>query len=177
VNRPLSDNSQIVAPFTVVVDTREQLPFAFAGIRADAVHGRRPVLVRTVRCGLPAGDYSLAGFELSVAIERKSLADLFSTLGQARARFVRELQQLDTYAFAAVVVEAGWEDVLARPPARSRLNPKTIWRSVIAWEQRYPRIHWHFLPGRSLAEVYTFRALERFWKDWQAKNRANVPPY
>jgi ERCC4-type nuclease len=170
-------DGRVVAPFTVIIDSREQAPYAFAGLRSDADAGRRPLLFRTVTRGLEAGDYSLEGFERLVAVERKSLSDLFATLGQARARFVRELVRLDAYAFAAVVVEGTWEDVLARPPARSRLNPKTVFRSVVAWQQRLPRVHWWMCPSREFAEVTTFRMLERFWKDWQAKNRGKQPPY
>jgi ERCC4-type nuclease len=172
------ENGKLVAPFTLVIDSREQTPYAFAGLRSDADAGRRPLLVRTVTRGLEAGDYSLEGFERLVAVERKSLSDLFATLGQARARFVRELRRLQAlYEFAAVVVEAGWEDILVRPPPRSRLRPKTVFRSVVAWQQRYPRVHWWMCPSREFAEVVTFRMLERFWRDRTAKDRGKEPPY
>jgi hypothetical protein len=154
----------LVTPYTVVVDNREQQPFVFTGLRGDAIQGQRNLLVRTVTRCLPAGDYSLAGFERQIAVERKSLFDLFHTLGQSRARFSRELLKLSSYEFSAVVVEADWGIILGRPPPRSRLNPKTIFRSVIAWQQLWPRIHWWMLPGRNVAEVTCLRILERFWK-------------
>lgn len=47
----------------------------------------------------------------------------------------------------------------------SRVLPKTIVRSMLAMEQRYPKTHWHRADSRRLAEVLTFRILERFWKD------------
>lgn len=161
-----ADGRSYVTPFTVVIDTREQLPFSFAGIRTDAVQGRLPVAVQTVRYGLTSGDYSLAGFERQVALERKSLADLFSTLGQNRLRFQDELDRLQSYDLAAVVCEQDWEDVLLRPPERSQLRPKTVFRSVVAWQLRYPKVHWWFCPGRDFAEAVTFRLLERFWREW-----------
>jgi hypothetical protein len=99
-----------------------------------------------------------------VAIERKSLADLYSTLGQGRQRFARELERLNGYEFTAVVVEAEWSVVIGSPPAYSQLLPKTVYRSVIAWQVRYPKVHWWFVPGRDFAEVTTFRLLERYWK-------------
>ena len=171
------ESGKLVTPFTLVIDSREQTPYAFAGLRSDADAGRQPLLVRTVTRGLEAGDYSLEGFERLVAVERKSLSDLFTTLGQARARFVRELQRLASYDFAAVVVEGTWEDVLVRPPSRSQLNAKTVFRSVVAWQQRYPRVHWWMCPSRAFAEVATFRMLERFWKDRMAKERGKEPPF
>ncbi|MDE2097140.1 MAG: ERCC4 domain-containing protein, partial [Patescibacteria group bacterium] len=122
---------------------------------------------------LKSGDYSLLGFENRIAIERKSLSDLFSTLGQGRDRFHRELERLAAtdYQFAAVVCEADWATVLASPPERSMLRPKTVFRSVIAWQIRYPLVHWWFCPGRAFAEKVTFRLLERFWKEQQTGNR------
>lgn len=148
---------------TVKIDTREQLPFAFTGFSADARHGGAPLAVSTVRGTLPTGDYSLVGMEHVVAVERKSLADLFSTLGQGRDRFVRELERLSLFTVAAVVVESSLQDALVNPPSHSRLNPKTVHRSIIAWTQRYPRIHWWWCDTRELAEVTTLRILERAW--------------
>jgi ERCC4-type nuclease len=154
----------LTVPFTVVIDTREQLPFTFQDLRADAKDGRRLLRVPTACCSLATGDYSLAGLENQLAIERKSLVDLFATLGSRRERFQRELERLATYPFAAVVIEADWATIIRHPPERSRLLPKTVFRSVIAWQLRYPRVHWWTCPNRGFAEVTTFRLLERFWK-------------
>ena len=38
-------------------------------------------------------------------------------------------------------------------------------RSAIAWQQRHPRVHWWFVPGRDFAEKLTFRILERYYLD------------
>jgi ERCC4-type nuclease len=148
----------------VVIDTREQLAWSFAGMQADAIDGRRPIQVACVRACLPSGDYSLLGFENRIAIERKSLQDLFSTIGQGRARFERELARLAVMEAADVVVEADWQTVIETPPERSQLPPKVVFRSVIAWRLRYPRCHWWFMPGRALAERVTFRLLQRFYR-------------
>jgi len=64
------------------------------------------------------------------------------------------------------------ETMCGRPPERSQLNPKTIWRSVNAWEQRYPHVHFHFLPDRAWAEAKTYRILERFHNDVTSGKRA-----
>lgn len=151
-------------PCVVLVDTREQRPYRFEDLRADAAKGGGALIVETATATLPSGDYSLTGFADRIAVERKSLADLFGTIGQGRDRFERELERLNAMDFAAVVVEAQWSEVFDDPPRHSRLTPKTVFRSVNAWEQRYPRVHWHFLPGRDFAEVKTFRVLERFYR-------------
>lgn len=158
----------VTAPFTVVIDTREQAPFSFQGMTADANKQHKPLVVPVEFRGLSTGDYSVAGLENFICIERKSAADLYSTLGQGRDRFEREHERMKEMVarggWCAVVVEAGMNALLTQPPAGSRLNPKTVFRTSIAWQQRYG-VPWVFLDGRRLAEVWTYRSLERFWMD------------
>jgi hypothetical protein len=158
-------------PCTVVIDTREQHPYAFAHIPADAYQGEGLLAVRTEVRTLRSGDYSLAGYEARVAVERKSKADLFGTIGQGRERFERELARLNGMQFASVVVEAEWSEIFRDPPPHTQVLPKTINRSVLAWKQRFPRVHWELWPGRAAAEAITFRILERFWKERQEEAR------
>ncbi len=162
----------IIAPFRVVIDTREQSPFGFAGIVADAAQRRRPIAVQTVRAGLPTGDYSVEGLESSIAIERKSRADIYSTIAQGRKRFARELERLAALpGFAAVVVEDELSHLLQSPPFHCQLPPKNLWRSIMAWQLRFRGVHWVFCPDRRFAEIATFRMLERFWKCSQTKDK------
>lgn len=156
----------ITSPFTVTVDTREQHPYDFAGLRADARQGGWLLTVTTQAATLASGDYSILGHEGCVAVERKSKADLFGTLSQGRERFVRELERLACMPFAVVVVEAEWSEVL-EGATFSRLKPKTVYRSVIAWQQRYPNVHWWFVPGRAFGMATTYRVLERWWRERQ----------
>lgn len=161
---------------TVIVDTREQRPFTFANFTCDQQDGGGPLVVAARAGTLASGDYSLAGFEAEIAIERKSLPDLFHTLGQGRERFVRELERLNAMRWAAVVVEATLHELVTEPPPHSDLDPKTVFRSVIAWQQRFTRVHWCFAGPRRLAEAYTLRALERYWKDRQAQTTPPLIP-
>jgi ERCC4-type nuclease len=98
----------------VVVDTREQEPYAF-----DPAH------VTCVRRALPVGDYSLDGYESAIAIERKSLEDFVASTITARARFRRELRGLGEYDLGCVVVEGSLEDILARR-YRSGAHPNAV---------------------------------------------------
>ena len=161
----------LVTEFTILIDQREKCPFAFANLRADSKHGNRPILVRCESQHLETGDYTLAGYDEHVAVERKSKEDLYSTLGQHRARFEAELRRLNEMQFAMVVVEADWAEIIGSPPERSALKPKTIYRSVLAWQQRFTRVHWMPCPGRAFAETTAYRALERFWME-----RHDAPP-
>ena len=86
---------------TIIIDTREQEGYSFD-----------PRLAASVRRALPAGDYSLAGLENTVAVERKTLDDLVSTVIHSRERFRNELRKLAGYRAACVVGEGGVLDVL-----------------------------------------------------------------
>ena len=86
---------------TIIIDTREQEGYSFD-----------PRLAATVRRALPVGDYSVAGLENTVAVERKSLDDFVSTVIHSRERFRNELRKLAGYRAACVVVEGGVLDVL-----------------------------------------------------------------
>jgi len=151
----------VALPHAIIVDTREQAPYTFAGIASDAAEGGGPYDVQTTRGTLGSGDYSIAGLEEIVAVERKSKEDLYGTIGQGRDRFVRELERLSEFRFAAVVIEASWDEIVLDPPAHSRLHPKTVHRSIIAWQQRFPRVHWWACGDRRFAEITTLRILMR----------------
>lgn len=170
--------SGVPFPGLVIIDTREQAPFAFADLNAGSRQQYRPLIIPTTCRALPAGDYSLDGHENEIAIERKSLNDLYGTLGQHRGRFQRELVILDAIGqrgFAAVVIESDWSTIIEAPPRRSQLHPKSVFGSVIAWQQQYPRIHWWATPDRVFAERVTFRILERFWVSRHSKAQTRQP--
>ena len=169
----------IVAPFTVVIDTQEQAAWNFRGLRADADDHYADLVVPTLSKKLRTGDYSIVGMENLVTIERKSLGDAYNTFGDGRDRWERELKRMVDFQFAAVVVEAGWPSVLAhvQPPSASgrQFTAKHFYRSVIAWQVRFPMIQWWFCPSRTFAERSAFRLLQRFWLD-NANNEDRFQP-
>ena len=48
-------------------------------------------------------------------------------------------------------------------------SPKSFYRSVIAWNIRYPRVHFWAAETRTFAERTTLRWLQRFWEDDQER--------
>ena len=74
--------------------------------------------------GLPVGDYSIAGLQDRIAIERKSLSDLVGSLTHGRERFERELAKARSYQFFAVVVEGSASAILRGEFGRSQANPQ-----------------------------------------------------
>jgi len=164
--RKTSPTEPIVTPFTVVYDDREGLPFRFESIKADADQHHRPIAVQRKCRRLITGDYTIEGFESLVCVERKSLFDLFQTLGQGRSNFKEEHRRMSMMRTACVVIEAPWNEILFNPPAYSDLVPKTIWRTAISWSIRYG-VPWYAMPNRSAAESWTYRFLEMFYRHHQ----------
>lgn len=155
----------IFCPFTVIIDTREQMSFSFMGMNVVKGQTRHPLLVKTASMTLASGDYSILGYSDKISIERKSLEDLYSTLTHGRERFERELTRLQEMQFSVVIVEASLETIISRPPPNTRVVPKSIYSSIIAYQQRFQRTHWVLCDSRRLAEKTAFRILERYWID------------
>jgi len=83
----------------IIVDTREKDEYMFGDIV-------------TIRQKLDAGDYSVAGLEDRIVIERKNLDDFVGTVIYQKERFHNELCAMARMDFAAIVVEASLPDIL-----------------------------------------------------------------
>lgn len=137
---------------TIVIDQREKHPYTF---------GPNGPRVATAR--LAAGDYSVAGLEHLVAIERKETLDLYATVAQRRWAFQRALARMASMGLAAVVVEATWRDLMRRPPEGVTLSPAVVRHFCLEWRRRFPAVRWHFVPGRREGELLTLALLQQFW--------------
>jgi ERCC4-type nuclease len=141
--------------FAIVIDTREQRPYCFP---------------RSIVGPLATGDYSIAGLEKRVAIERKSRQDAYHSLGQGRKRFERELERLAALDYAAIVVESCVHDFLTAPPF-SRMNPQAAINSLLAWSVKY-RVPVFFAGDRRHGNAVTYRLLEKYWRYHQERRQA-----
>lgn len=129
---------------TIIVDTREKQPWMFLKYGHE------------VRVGtLKTGDYSLAGH--SLAIERKSLADLYGSMTAGRLRFYNELRRLGDLGFAALVVEAD-EMIVEMGSGRTSVSPGRMLRTLYAWCCAF-RIQLHFCANRAEAERKAYRLM------------------
>ncbi len=149
-----------IAPMTIIVDTREQLGFDFAGLAND-------VELTVIRARLNEGDYALCvpditPFDQRIVIERKSIGDLFSSLTHGRGRFEMEAARLSGYGYAGLVVESDLAAIqtpdLEYP---TMTNPRSILASLSAWSLRFGLHIWP-CPTRSFAEYQTFDLLWRW---------------
>lgn len=187
---PAAKDRGIVAPFTVLIDTAEQAPVTFQGLKTDADEGYRPIIVPVEYRSLgrwprSLGDYSLdspLGGYGRCHVERKSMVDAQSTiLGFARKgedvgrrqRFEDELQALSEMEAGLVVVECSFSEMVAKAPQYGQRsaaqNAKTLFRSVLAFMADYS-VQWVFADDRRIAEKTIWNWLKR-WYDKQVESR------
>jgi len=172
----------VAVPFTVLIDSKEQYPFQFKGITADADQNYRPLLVPTVvvNMGPAHGDYSLRGYEGYVHIERKGVGDAVGTFlshGERRDRWLATLDFLASISTAAVVVECSMGAMIKQVVARGKRSKqdlrKTLHRQVLAWEQDY-RVPFVFCDSPRLAELSAFSILNRHYRHANAQVRVDL---
>lgn len=144
----------------ILIDSREQLPFSFAGYE-----------VSLEVAALPTGDYSLPGFQDRVAVERKAIDDLVGCLmGSNRERFERELARGRHYDLFAVVVEASLADV-SQGRYRSEMKAKAALQSIIAFQVRY-RAPFIWAGNRTGAEYVTYSLLAKYLREIEERYKA-----
>jgi len=98
-------------PFTIIVDTREQIPWEFG------FHD-------TAKKKLDTGDYSIEGFEDILAIERKkSVSEIATNLSESRFKDV--LQRLSKIRHPYMVFEFSLDEVYSFPVGSD--IPKRMW--------------------------------------------------
>jgi ERCC4 domain/Lsr2 len=127
----------------IVVDSHERYAWKFDQQQAT-----------TVRRALPAGDYAVAvDDEIVAAVERKSLADLVSTLTTGKLRYL--LADLATLPRAAVVIEDRWSSVFKL----DRVRPALVAEGLAEAQVRFPTVPIVFCETRKLAQEWTYRYL------------------
>lgn len=151
----------------VLIDTREQKPVLFDKVGNQNFPGLNAVEFAT----LTTGDYSVKGYEYSISdesitIERKSLSDLFGSTGRGRDRLEQEFIRMSQFTHASFVIEADLRTIFQTPPQTSQMNPKAVFRTLIAFSQRHNVCVWP-CPTRSFAEKCIYILLHRFWSDRQ----------
>lgn len=140
---------------TIKIDTREQRPYNF----------ENPSEVGTI----PIGDYSIAGLENHIAIERKELNDLMGCLTTDRDRFECELFKGRSLDYFGLVLECSLSD-LVNGHYRSEMNPKSAIQSLLAFSVRYRLPVW-FCESRQYAQRITESLLLKYAKEIEKKHK------
>jgi hypothetical protein len=144
----------------ILVDSHERYPWKFSAQQAT-----------TRRRALATGDYAVEhDGRIVAAVERKSLADLSSTLTTGKLRYV--LAALDELPRAALVIEDRYSAVFKS----TFVAPGVLAEGLAEAQVRFPAIPIVFCETRSLAQEWTYRflgaALSHHAEDVPAAERA-----
>jgi hypothetical protein len=132
-----------IVELEILVDSHEQYPYRFASQQ-----------VGTVRRALPCGDYGVVAYgRLVAAVERKSLADLVTSLTSGKLRYA--LGDLAALPRAAVVVEDRYSQIFTL----TRVRPAAVADGLAELQVRWPDVPIVFAETRALAEEWTYRYL------------------
>lgn len=127
----------------ILVDSHERYAYTFNHQQAT-----------TQRRALPAGDYGVdVGGRLVAAVERKSLADLVTTLTTGRLKYA--LAELAALPRAAVVIEDRYSAVFKL----DRVRPRVVADGLAECQVRWPNVPLVFCETRALAQEWTYRFL------------------
>jgi len=113
---------------------------------------------------LTTGDYSIAGLEDRVAVERKSLQDLFNCCSpyHSREAFVPACERLSKMEFSALIIEGSITKVL-RSIEFSSMHPNAVFGTIQALAVRWGIQPW-FAPNRAIAEEITACLLHKAYQ-------------
>lgn len=140
----------------ILVDSREQLPYHFT--------------TPSIKGTLATGDYSIAGLEDLISIERKTLPDFISCLCTGRERFERELHRGKALDYFAIVIECSLSDI-AKGDYRSRMNPPAAIQSILAFSIRY-HLPIFFAENRSYGQRITESLLLKYGHEMEKRSEA-----
>ncbi len=145
IRRQGRTTTKLVPKPEIVIDTREQRPYTFSRF-GNWISG-------TVLRALDTGDYSIAGMEHLVRIERKTLNDLVRSLMADRARFLREMERLAEFPHKVLLVEASLSEVKSPYTFHTEIkaHPNGVAGSIAAIAARHGISVW-FGDSRDLAE-------------------------
>jgi len=180
----MKNEKPILCPFKILIDTAENHFFSFENIKADADKHNRTITIETeFRCLQrhpdSLGDYAPDCGVGRCHVERKSMEDCQGTIlgfDGRRQRFESELANLAAIEAGVVIVECSRSSLMANAPDRGKKtkqqNAKTLFRSILAYQQDYKGCQWIFCDGRRLAELAAFRWMWRWFHNMQAEQKS-----
>lgn len=154
-------------PFTIIVDTREQIPWEFG------YHN-------TAKRKLDTGDYSIEGFEDILAIERKkSVGELATNLSESRFKDV--LNRLSKIKHPYMVFEFSLDEIYQFPVGSE--IPKKMWdklritgnyivKRLVEIQLEY-NIHIVFCDDANNAEKFTVSLMKRIYERYN-KDKTDI---
>lgn len=158
-----------IPPFTVIQDSREQLPYEFYTVEkvtnketGEITSVRHPWNVQ--RAGLKTGDYSIAGFEEIFTVERKSLADFMGCI--FTERFDNELKRMAEMPHKAIIIETDLTSAM-RPEniGRDKIHPNCVLGKLVSYVLNYdvPPI---LVDSRQLGQATAMYMMRQFYEKY-----------
>jgi ERCC4-type nuclease len=142
--------------FTIIRDSREKTG---CGWKFKASANCDGMVIKK----LDTGDYSLEGYEDLVMIERKTIPDLWGSLGQWRTRFMKEMDRALEFPVRYLIIEGTLSDI-NKGFRYSKLSSEYILASLISLEVKYG-IHVVFTNKRKdIARAYVRKLLAKLFQ-------------
>ena len=141
--------------FTIIRDSREKKGCGWHFRASSNCNGMEVKKLET-------GDYSIDGYENTIMIERKTIPDLWGSLVQGRARFMREMERAKSYPLRYLIIEGTVADVMGGF-RYSTVNASSILSSLISLEVKYG-VHVIFTSKRQdIARGYARKLLSKLY--------------
>lgn len=144
--------------FTVVVDSREKIPYEFQDY---------PVDVKTDK--VDTGDYTIEGYRDYLSVERKTKEDFLSSVSQDRDRFQNELKRARKFVKPMEIIVEEPERTFKLSSGNSfdntfsDVHPNAVKGTINKWGNYY-NIDFQFVEGRPEGEEKTFEILNDFYE-------------
>jgi hypothetical protein len=158
IDSSLKGKAKPIAPrYTVMATRNEQTPWNFP--ESEKCAG-------TIDTTLDVADYTLEGHESVLRIERKgAMSEFAKNIGTAdAARFRRELEKLNEFQHAYVILEFSMDSFMNYPysdkslpravKARIRTSGRYLLHKLADLEETYPNINFIFAGSRAAAMYY-----------------------
>ena len=153
----IRDSSRPDAKFTIIRDTREQKGKGWLFRASANCEG-----VETVK--LDVGDYAIKGLEDVLCIERKTIGDLWNTLGAAKnyKRFLREWERAKDHKMKFLIIEGNLSDI-DKGYKWSKVPVANIHAKLLSMQINY-NVHVILAGKLDCARKYTRRLMAKVFK-------------
>jgi len=143
--------------FTIIQDTREQEGKGW-NFRASANANKMK------RKKLDVGDYCIEGMENIICIERKTIGDLWSTLGLQKnyERFLREWDRAKNHQMKYLIIEGTVADI-NRGYQWSKVSANLIHAKLTSLQVKH-NVHVIFAGRKDVAQSYTRSLLDKLYR-------------
>jgi len=151
--------------FKIIRDTREQKGKGWifrASTNCDGMEIEK----------LDVGDYTVKGYEDVLMIERKTLGDLWNTLGNVESykRFLREMERAKNHKMKYIIIEAtlaeldrGYYWYVRGKKTKSKISPKNIHAKLISLQVKH-NVHVVFAGRIDKARSYARLLMDKIFR-------------